>query len=126
VRPYRDVDNADARERREAPSTSRMGLYQGEATPTVQSMSLTEVEDWFEGQPLQRQREWLAIRPPKFRIPENLVFTVPAEYRESWLLVTYLGFGDSTVSWFPAGPLARLLIARRADPGDSPFATRPH
>src|SRR5262249_26310092 len=100
------------------------GLYRGEATLTVQSMSQTDVEGWFDEQPLQRQREWLAIRPPKFRIPENLVFTVPPECRASWLLVTCLGFGDNSASWSPAGPLARLLIARRAEPGDSPFAER--
>jgi hypothetical protein len=43
-----------------------------------------------------------------------LAFSVPAEHREGWLLVTYLGFGDTSASWFPAGPLAELLIVRRA------------
>jgi hypothetical protein len=87
-----------------------------EATPTMQSMAPTAVEEWFDGQPPQRQHEWLAITPPTFRIPEGLAFTVPPEYREEWLMVTYLGFGDDAASWFPAGPLARLLIARRAQP----------
>ena len=80
-------------------------------------MAEASVEDWFDGQSPQRQREWLAITPPRFRIPEQLAFTVPAEYRETWLLVTYLGFGDTAASWFPAGPLAQLLIVRRAQPG---------
>jgi len=76
-------------------------------------MEPTAVEEWFDAQPPQRQREWLVITPPRFRIPENLAFTVPAEYREAWLIVTYLGFGDPDTSWFPAGPLAQLLSARR-------------
>jgi len=77
-------------------------------------MARNTVEEWFDAQPPDRQREWLAIRPPQFRIPEELAFTVPAEDREAWLLVTYLGFGDTSASWFPAGPLAELLIVRRA------------
>jgi hypothetical protein len=77
-------------------------------------MARSAVEEWFDNQSPDRQREWLAVRPPRFRVPEELAFTVPAEHREAWLLVTYLGFGDTSATWFPAGPLAELLIVRRA------------
>src|SRR5215475_15463838 len=76
-------------------------------------MAQSVVEEWFDQLPPDRQLAWLAIGPPMFRIPEDLVFTVPAQYREAWLLVSYLGFGETTASWFPTGPLAQLLIARR-------------
>ena len=82
-------------------------------------MAQSVVEEWFDQLPPDRQLAWLAIGPPMFRIPEDLVFTVPAQYREAWLLVSYLGFGETAASWFPAGPLAQLLIARRYDSGAS-------
>ncbi|HKE63567.1 MAG TPA: hypothetical protein VKB59_02835 [Micromonosporaceae bacterium] len=78
-------------------------------------MAQSAVENWFDGQPPHRQNAWLAIAPPRFRIPAELAFTVPAKHRETWLRVAYLGFGDTDAWWFAAGPLAHLLIVRRSE-----------